>query len=914
MTQVGDTRPSPTPLERVPLASAGGDALTLHAGQRLGPFELRELLGSGGMGQVFLADQLEPVQRPVALKFMHHRLMSGVAAARFEIERQALARMSHPAIAQVFEAGTTADGYPYLAMEYVPGEPIDDYCKRRGLSLRARIELYIRVALGVQHAHQKHIVHLDLKPANVLVSEVDGQPQPKIIDFGLAASSVGIPGQRSGVALAGTPGYMSPEQAGFALDDDPAEVDARSDVYALGVVLYQLVADASPFAPGQFSSVSTEDLRRDFANFAPLPPSERLRAQGQHARARLAAGDLDAVVAKAMQRARTQRYESVAELIDDLRRVLAHREVRARPASRAHRLRLYWRRNRRALVLGGALGLSLLIALLASLWSLSEVRAERDQTAARQRELERVTEFQQSMLESLDPALLGQTLQQTLRTQLTAALAREPDAAARLDQFDRDLALANPTEAARQMLDADLLKRALAAVERELDDQPLVAAELQLALAGAWRGIGRFEPAQAVADSAAAHYAAVLGAQHPKTLRARLQSLQMQQARGQSASVLPALMQLADQAAAQGEAGVDIELEALRAAVEIRGLESAGLAQAREQARTLLERYIARYGDAGWQTAYMRQTLGVLAQRGGDFAAATPLFQAAWEQLRQSRGEEFPETINSQMMLAANLDLSGDTAAALPLLQQVLSLRRRLNGNEHPLTLTAMNGVAVALSRSGQLQPAIALAEEAYALRQRTLGADHPQTLRTLLNLGSFYALAGDVARARTLTRQCYERRLATLGPDNADVYGAGLNLADFELIAGDPREGLRLATEARDQRIRLYGADAPAVALAQSVVARALVLAGPPEQALAAMQQQWAEVQASPEDYSERHRSMRAWYLAQALLRAGRPQEAQPLLDQEMDGLLQSDPARLNPPEREALRQLQAWLVRRGG
>ena len=251
---------------------------------------------------------------------------------------------------------------------------------------------------------------------------------------------------------------------------------------------------------------------------------------------------------------------------------------------------------------------------------------------------------------------------------------------------------------------------------------------------------------------------------------------------------------------------------------------------------------------------------------------------------------------------------------ALPLLQQVLSLRRRLNGNEHPLTLTAMNGVAVALSRSGQLQPAIALAEEAYALRQRTLGADHPQTLRTLLNLGSFYALAGDVSRARTLTRQCYERRLATLGPDNADVYGAGLNLADFELIAGDPREGLRLATEARDQRIRLYGADAPAVALAQSVVARALVLAGPPEEALAAMQQQWTEVQASPEDYSDRHRSMRAWYLAQALQRAGRPQDAQPLIDQEMDGLLKSDPARLNPPEREALRQLQAWLARRGG
>lgn len=390
LTKLGDAAPS--------------DQITLHPGQRLGPFELRHLLGAGGMGQVFLAEQLYPVQRQVALKFSQQRLGTSEASVRFDIERQALARMSHPAIAQVFEAGTTADGFPYLAMEYVPGEVIDACCRRCKLTLHSRLELFIRVALGVQHAHQKRILHLDLKPANVLVTRVDGVAQPKIIDFGLALSTVRLPGQRSGMSMAGTPGYMSPEQAGVLQNGVVLDVDTRSDTYALGVILHQLLTDQPPFDADQFSGLSSDQLRSAVASFDPPRPSQQLQELKQFRMAARVRGDLDAVVGCATHPVRNQRYESASDLIDEIRNFLSFRPVRAHATTRSHRLRLYVRRNRVALAMTAALGLSLLAGLGAATYGLLQARAERDLVAARQRDLERVTEFQQSMLAGLDPA------------------------------------------------------------------------------------------------------------------------------------------------------------------------------------------------------------------------------------------------------------------------------------------------------------------------------------------------------------------------------------------------------------------------------------------------------------------------------------------------------------------------------
>ncbi len=908
-----DTRPAAaTGLAQVPLTRADGvepgGAVELMVGQRLGPFELRRLLGTGGMGQVFLAEQLHPVQRQVALKFMQHRLASAHSAVRFEIERQALARMSHPAIAQVFEAGTTADGFPYLAMEYIPGEPINDYCERLQLSLDERLDLYIRVALGVQHAHQKNILHLDLKPANLLVTEVDGVAQPKIIDFGLAVSSVRIPGQRSGWALAGTPGYMSPEQAGIG--DDDGELDTRSDVYALGVVLYQLVAGAPPFAPGQFSGGRSEDLRREFDGYTPLAPSERLLLRDQPRLARRVRGDLDAIVAKAMQRVRALRYESVADLIDDLKRFREQRPVGARALTRRHRIGLYLARNQLQLGVAGALTLALLGGLAAATWGLIQARHERDIAATRQQELERVTEFQQSMLSGLDPAILGQNLKTTLAAQFVAALRGEADGAARLAQFEGDLALANPTESARQLLDAELLARALATIDRELAGQPLVAAELRLSISKVYRAIGRFDAALGSSTAAVAGFAEELGPMHLKSLQARIEHSQAMKALGRGREDLPALERLIADAEAVGGAAINLSLQAQLLQVEILGLESGQLAASVETARALLQRHQQRFGDSAAPTLAAMQVLATLIGRAGDLEGAAPLLQRIHAAQRAQWGDEDSRTLAALESVGANLGQRGEFEQALPPLQQALALRKRIQGNEHPATLQTMNSVSITLSRLGRQAEAIAMAEDALDLRTRTLGRNHPATLRSMLNLGAFHAVADDIERAAALTRECYQRRRVALGPDNPDVYTAAQNLVDFEIILGRPAAALRLAEETLAQRIRLLGEDHSEVGNAREVLARALVAAGDFARAVPLLEREIGQPR-SDIPPSERSRAMAAWYLALALRGLGREAEARKLIAEGTGGLIEATHDELNPPERFAFKQLQEYLAR---
>lgn len=907
-----DTRPAPaTGLNQIPLTRAdgvdSGAAVEVLVGQRLGPFELRRLLGTGGMGQVFLADQLQPVQRQVALKFMQHKLAGAQSAVRFEIERQALARMSHPAIAQVFEAGTTADGFPYLAMEYIPGEPISDYCRRLRLSLDQRLDLFIRVALGVQHAHQKNILHLDLKPANLLVTEVDGAPQPKIIDFGLAVSSVRIPGQRSGWALAGTPGYMSPEQAGVS--DDDADLDTRSDIYALGVVLYQLTTDVAPFAPGQFSGKS-ENLRREFESYAPLPASERLRQQDQHREARRVRGDLDAIVARAMHRTRALRYESVAELIEDLRRFLEKRPISARPATRSHRVALYLARNRLQVAVAATVTLTLLAGLTAATWGLVQARHERDIAASRQQELERVTEFQQSMLSGLDPATLGQNLKATLAAQFAAAHQGQPDGAEHSTRFEHDLVLANPTEAARQLIAGELLDRALAAIDRNLPGQPLVAAELRLSISKAYQAIGRYDAALASGDAAVDGFVDALGPLHLKSLRARGERAQAMKALGRGREDLPALERLIADADTVGSSAIDVSLQAQLLRVEILGLESGQLAASVDAARVLAQRHQARFGENAAPTLTAMQVLATLIGRAGDLEGAAPLLQQIHDAQLAQWGAEDLRTLAALESLGANLGQRGDYELALPTLEQVLALRRRIQGSEHPATLQTMNSVSITLSRLGRGPEAITMAEDALELRTRALGRDHPSTLRSMLNLGALYAVADDVERAAALTRECYERRLRALGPDNPDVYTAAQNLVDFEIILGRPREALRLAEESLAQRQRLLGATHIEALNAGEVLSRALVAAGEYARAVPLLERETDESR-TDNPPSDRSRAMASWYLAQAYRGLGRDAEAHTLIAEATSGLTEATHEELNPPQRYALKQLRAYLAR---
>jgi serine/threonine protein kinase/tetratricopeptide (TPR) repeat protein/predicted outer membrane lipoprotein len=343
-------------------------------------FQLLSKLGEGGMGQVWLAEQTAPVRRQVALKLIKAGMYDEAIVQRFKSERQSLAIMDHPAIAKVFEAGTTLQGQPYLIMEYVAGLPITDYCDQKKLSIRQRLELFVQACDGVQHAHQKAIIHRDLKPPNILVVEVDGKPVPRIIDFGLAkASAPRALGESVFTQFGhflGTPGYMSPEQLAPGVHD----VDTRADVYALGVVLYVLLTGLKPFETRQRHQ-PLDELLRKLREDEPPSPSTKVHSDRESSAATAEArstdrrqlvsllrGDLDCIASKALERDRARRYATSSELAADVRRYLNHEPVLARPASVGYRLRKYARRHRVAVAT--AAGLALLLAAFGVLQAL----------------------------------------------------------------------------------------------------------------------------------------------------------------------------------------------------------------------------------------------------------------------------------------------------------------------------------------------------------------------------------------------------------------------------------------------------------------------------------------------------------------------------------------------------------------
>ena len=351
-------------------------------GDQIGRYRLTEELGEGGMGKVFKAEQTNPVRRDVALKVVKPGLDTAEVIARFEAERQALALMSHPHISQVIDAGATEQGRPYFVMELVDGVAITNYCNDAKLNARERLELFARVCDTIQHAHQKGIIHRDIKPRNVMVATIDGKPTPKVIDFGIAKATNQRLTERTLFTrhgeFIGTPAYMSPEQASMSA----AEIDTRSDVYSLGALLYELLTDTPPFDAEEFKTKDRDEMRRLIREETPKNPSAAIETAVASHRTTVAQnrgtslrelksqlhGELDWIVMRCLEKEPDRRYATAAALSDDVQRYLYNDPVVARPATTSYRVKKFLAKNKTVAAAVCAVALTLIAATCVSVW------------------------------------------------------------------------------------------------------------------------------------------------------------------------------------------------------------------------------------------------------------------------------------------------------------------------------------------------------------------------------------------------------------------------------------------------------------------------------------------------------------------------------------------------------------------
>jgi eukaryotic-like serine/threonine-protein kinase len=475
-------------------------------GTVIGPYKLLEQIGEGGMGLVFMAEQTQPVRRRVALKVLKPGMDTRQVIARFEAERQALALMDHPNIAKIHDAGSTESGRPYFVMELVRGVPITEFCDQHRLSTRQRLELFVTMCQAVQHAHQKGIIHRDLKPSNVLVTLHDTVAVPKVIDFGIAKATTQPLTERTlfthFAQIVGTPLYMSPEQA----EMNGLDVDTRSDVYSLGVLLYELLTGTTPFEGETLRKAGLDEMRRLIREEEPPTPSRRLSTLDAQASAtaserrgvdgrrlsQVLRGELDWIVMKALEKDRNRRYESASAFAQDVLRYLNDETVAACPPRVGYRLRKLARRNRRMLATAAVIATVLVSATAISTWQ--AVRAREAQRQAEASETRAVTE-----------AAIARAVNDFLQGDLLGQAASAPEGG---QEF-----AGNPYLTVREALD-----RAAARIGERFQDQPLVEAAIRTAIGGAYNSLSTHELAVPHLERAVALRQACLGPEHPDTL------------------------------------------------------------------------------------------------------------------------------------------------------------------------------------------------------------------------------------------------------------------------------------------------------------------------------------------------------------------------------------------------------------
>jgi eukaryotic-like serine/threonine-protein kinase len=749
--------------------SAGGP-VSAAAGQ-IGPYRLLQLLGEGGMGEVWLAEQKIPIHRTVALKLIKTGMDTKAVVARFESERQALALMDHPNIARVFDAGSTPEGRPYFVMEYVPGLPLTEYCDKRRLTLKERLEIFIQVCDGVQHAHQKAVIHRDLKPSNVLVVEQDNKAVPKIIDFGLAKAT----GQRLtdktmftqlGVMM-GTPEYMSPEQA----DQREQNIDTRTDVYSLGVILYLLLAGVLPFETKALRASGLEDVLRAIREQEPLKPSTRIRSLGPDTAAsaekrkeeprsfaRHLQGELDWITMKALEKDRARRYGSPAELAADIAHYLRHEPVLAHPPSAGYRASKFVRRHRFG-VAAAASAVVLLIAFAAAMAiQARRIARERDR-ANRQAEAEqRVAEFMTNMFKVSDPSeARGNTI-----------TAREI-----LDKASKD-------------------------IENQLTKDPELQAQMMGVMGRVYLELGLFSRAQALLQRAWDIRTRDLGPGNPETLKDATELAWTLMREGQYT-----------QAEKVGREALDTSRHALGPEHPITiGLmidltfilsEEGRFAEAETIGQETVNIANRVLGPEAPNTLAAMSNLASVLSREGRYDESEKINRELLEVRRRVLGPEHPDTLIIMNNLATDLEEEGKYSEAEEINRETLDIRRRVLGPEHPLTLSSMSNLADVLGDDGKYPEAERIDRETLEIRNRVLGPENPDTLTSMDNLAYVLYHEDRYAEAEKLASQAADIRRRVLGPDHPETALSTYTLACIALRRGQRDKALSMLRQSVD-------------------------------------------------------------------------------------------------------------------
>lgn len=788
--------------------------------KQVGPFKILEVLGEGGMGTVYLAEQEHPVRRRVALKIIKIGMDTSEVVARFEAERQALALMNHPNIPKVFEAGATEQGRPYFVMEHVPGLPITEYCDKHRLTTRERLELLIQVCGAVQHAHQKAVIHRDVKPSNILVTVQDGKPVPKIIDFGVAKAIQQRLTERTLFTeqgrLIGTPEYMSPEQAEMTALD----VDTRTDIYSMGVILYELLVGALPFDPTTLRKGGFAEIQRIIREQEPQKPSTKLSslgdasaivAEGRHTdRSSLVKqlrGDLDWITLKAMEKDRTRRYASAAALAEDIARHLRHEPVLAGPPNAAYRVRKFVRRNRGAVAAAGAIALILIGATAVSIGfarSANEQRrtavaAEEDQRRARAEaeqsrdNLEAVVNFQSSMLGDIDAERMGLGIIDDLRDSIREALEATNASSEAVEQaiasFDLSLEGVNPTNLALKVVDEHVLSRAVETIEEDFADQAVVRAALYQTVADTYREIGLYEPATPLQEAAMRTRRQELGDEHPSTLASINSMGLLLWSMGKYEEAMPYYRE-----ALQGQRRVQ--------------------------------------GDDHPDTLGTLNNMALLLQTIGKYDEALPYQTEVVERKRRVLGNDHRDTLLSIRNMGSLLKSMGKLREAEEYYREALAGNRRILGSDHPETLSSIHSMGQVLWTMGKYEEAMPYHLEALEGNRRVLGDDHPKTMASINNMGNLFLMMGRPGDAEPYHRETLATSRRVLGDDHPQTLGAMNNLGVLLQSLGKLEEAHKLYVDVLDGCRRILGDDHPNTVGSRYSVGIILVTMGKPSDA----------------------------------------------------------------------------------